>query len=99
MSRGKLVGELTDFEEKVVNLVNTLAEQIASIATDGDEFANGISIAAITLLDQSVGDSEIFGDDEELDEEEWLDDWEDGNDCFDPFEDEDENIWPSGGVN
>lgn len=85
MSRDRLVSEPSEFEQKIVALVEKLGEDIAALAGDGEEYEQGLGIAAVTLLDQASGfddddaDSDLFllvvNDDEDWDaedEEDWF---------------------------
>lgn len=87
--RDKLVTEPSEFETKVEELVEQLGEEIAAIASDGEEFENGIAIAAIALLDLSLGNDDI---DDDLDDD--LDPWNINNndDEFD-LDDDEEMGW------
>lgn len=80
------MSDTTEFEQKVEALVEQLGEEIAAIASDGEEFENGIAIAAIALLDLSLGNDDI---DDDLDDD--LDPWniDSDDDEFDIDDDED----------
>lgn len=87
MSRDRLEVEMTEFERKVVALIEQLGEEIAVLASDESEFEHGLGVAAVTLLDQAMNN-----DDEEYEDSWDEDDWddfedEDEEDLFDPFRD------------